>query len=89
MPWADPSLVALAWLCGSAFAVAVGFFCLAQAYRYAQVPTLAPFEYTTVLWGGLIGYFVFQETPTLGTLVGASMIVGSGVYVALQFTKQP
>ena len=88
LPWTDPDLYALLWLCGSGLAVSVGFFCQAQAYRLAPVATLAPFEYVTIVWGGLIGFFVFQEIPTLGTAVGVTLIVGSGVYVALQFGRE-
>ena len=80
--WRDPDWFDLGLLAGSGFAVALGFFCLAQAYRYATIPVLAPFEYTSLIWAGLLGYLIWDEVPTRLTLLGAALIVASGWYVA-------
>ena len=85
--WADPAWFDLGMLAASGFAVALGFFCLANAYRYATIPVLAPFEYTSLIWAGLLGYLIWNEIPTRTTLLGALLIVGSGWYVAVAPTK--
>ena len=80
--WRDPDWFDLGLLAGSGFAVALGFFCLAQAYRFATIPVLAPVEYTSLIWAGLLGYLIWDEVPTQFTLIGAALIVASGWYVA-------
>ena len=87
-PWADPDWFDLGLLAASGFAVALGFFCLAQAYRFAPIPVLAPFEYTSLIWAGLLGYLIWDEVPTRFTLVGAALIVASGWYVAAASAKR-
>ena len=80
--WREPDWFDLGLLAGSGFAVALGFFCLAQAYRFASIPVLAPVEYTSLVWAGLLGYLIWDEVPTRLTLIGATLIVVSGWYVA-------
>ena len=80
--WAYPSLLDLGLLAVSAVAVSVGFFCLAQAYRLGEVPVLAPFEYSSLIWAGILGLLVFGEVPSIETLIGAALIMASGTYVA-------
>ena len=81
-PWGQLDVGELTVLCFSGGMVCLGFFCLAQAYRMAEVSLLASWEYTSLLWGGLWGYIFFNEIPSALTLVGAVIIVASGVYVA-------
>ena len=45
--WTDLGLLALAGL-----AAVIGMFCLSQAYRMAAVATVAPFEFTALIWAG-------------------------------------
>ena len=43
--------------------------------------TLAPFSYAHLLGAAVVGFIVFGDFPDLWTWVGASIIVGSGLYV--------
>ena len=81
--WRDPAWSDLGMLAASGFAVALGFFCLANAYRHATIPVLAPFEFTSLIWAGLLGYLIWDEVPGRMTLLGALLIVASGWYVAV------
>ncbi len=56
-------------------------YMLAQAYRHAPVYTVAPFEYTVLVWAALFGYLVWGEVPGAGVLAGALIVVGSGLFV--------
>jgi len=49
-----------------------------QSVRYARVHVIAPFEYITVLWAMLIGWFDFSEPPTFTILSGAALIMAAG-----------
>ena len=72
-------LMALAGFCGG-----LGQILLTQSYRHADVSTIAPFEYTSILLGIAIGYVVFGDVPTWSMLVGTGIVVGAGIFVILR-----
>ena len=80
--WLTPTLMDLMWLFLSGGAVCIGFFCLAQAYRMAEVSSLAPWEYVAVVLSGVVGFVAWGDVPGLLSLLGAGLIVVSGIYVA-------
>jgi drug/metabolite transporter (DMT)-like permease len=51
-----------------------------RAFALAPVSALAPYEYTPLLYGGLLGYFVFNEVPSWSTLGGAAVVAAAGLY---------
>ncbi len=53
-----------------------------HALRLTEVATVEQFHYTQIITGALIGYLVWHEVPTLHTIIGAAIIVASGLYVA-------
>jgi drug/metabolite transporter (DMT)-like permease len=58
----------------------IGTFLLIKACRLAPLSIVASFRYTLLLWGGLAGYIVFSEIPDTFSLIGAGLIVISGLY---------
>lgn len=59
----------------------VGHWFLIRAHHHTAVPVLAPFMYTGLIWMILLGYFVFGDVPAPRTLVGACIIIASGLYL--------
>jgi len=59
----------------------IGQILLTQSYRYADASIIAPFEYTTMIWALLFGWFVFGEMPTAAVLAGAAIVAGAGLFV--------
>ena len=60
------------------------FFAAAQlllilAVRFAQANELAPFAYSQLIWAALFGLLIFGNLPDVWTLVGAVVIVASGL----------
>jgi drug/metabolite transporter (DMT)-like permease len=55
---------------------------MAQAYKLAPAATVAPFHYSQIITGGLIGYFIWHDVPSLHLLIGAIIIIASGLYIA-------
>ncbi len=43
----------------------VGQMLLTQAFRIAPAAVIAPFDYATLIWAGLLGYLLWGETPPL------------------------
>jgi drug/metabolite transporter (DMT)-like permease len=52
------------------------------AHRWAPASVLAPFSYTQLIWATISGWLVFDNLPDEWTLVGAAVIIASGLYTA-------
>ncbi len=59
----------------------VGQILLTSAYREADASLVAPFDYASMLFALAIGYWVFDEVPTLTVLAGAALVVTAGVLI--------
>ena len=81
LPWRMPTGVELGLIIVIGVISALGFWLLASAYRIGNAPTVAPFEYTSMLWATILSYLLWDEVPKTTTLIGALMIIASGVYV--------
>jgi drug/metabolite transporter (DMT)-like permease len=60
----------------------VGQWITVLAHRHAPASLLAPFAYVQLPWVVLTGYLVFGHLPDRWTLVGAAIIIASGLYTA-------
>ncbi|MBS7540468.1 DMT family transporter [Ancylobacter lacus] len=63
-----------------------GHLCMAWAYGRADASRLGVLEYTAFVWAVVIGLFVFAEVPSIGTLLGAALIV-AGATLATRAPK--
>lgn len=79
-PWLWPTLRDLMMMGACGVIAAVGMVLLGQAYRLAPANKAATFEYSGLLWAPLWGFLFFAEIPGTGTLVGALLIVGAGIF---------
>jgi drug/metabolite transporter (DMT)-like permease len=79
-PWIWPSVLDLGLLVACGLIAAFGFFCLGQGYRLAEANRVAPFEYAALPWGILWGYLFFDNVPDAPMIIGAAVIVSSGLY---------
>ena len=78
--WAPvtPNL-ALLILASSIFIVG-GYYFSVQVMRQGDVSFIAPFRYTGLIWALVLGWLVFGDWPAPLTLLGASVIVGTGLF---------
>ncbi|WP_274629653.1 DMT family transporter [Arvimicrobium flavum] len=79
--WERISWAQAALLIGAGFCGGIGQILMTEAYRYAEASTVAPFEYTSLILGLIVGYLVFGEAPTLHMLVGGAIVIGSGIFI--------
>ncbi|EDQ06756.1 Riboflavin transporter [Sulfitobacter indolifex] len=79
-PWAPvtPSLAVL--IGGSGVFVLGGYFFSIQVMRVGDVAFVAPFRYTGLLWALLLGWFIFGDWPGTLTMIGAGIVVATGVF---------
>ena len=69
-------LIALIGITGAA-----GQFLFTAAFRLAPPSTVAPFEYTALIWGLALDFAVFGLVPLPRVLIGGSIVIGAGVYL--------
>jgi len=87
LPWiwtAPAGWLVWALLVGVGLFGTLGHWLLVLAHARAPANVLAPFIYTQLLWSVLLGYLVFGDVPNRWTLLGASIVVGSGLYLLAQ-----
>lgn len=78
--WA-PVVPGDAVLIGAAAVMVLGaYLASVAAMRVGDVSFMSPFRYTALLWGLLLGYLVFGDWPSNLTLLGAAIVVASGLY---------
>ncbi len=80
--WVAPSWHDILFGIFIGIASTAGQWIVVLAFRYADASVLAPFSYTQLLWVSILGFVVFGEIPDIWTVVGAAIIVASGLYTA-------
>jgi len=79
--WQWPT-TGLEWtvMLGIAILAGCGEFLVIKALEVAQAVVIAPLQYSMLIWGSGYGYLIFNDLPDIWTLVGASIIVATGLY---------
>jgi drug/metabolite transporter (DMT)-like permease len=79
--WTSPGLTGWISMAVLGFMGGLGHYLLIQAFGRAPVSMLAPYAYTAILWVTISGYLVLDQLPDLWTVIGAAIIIASGIYV--------
>jgi len=81
--WATPAVL---WhwilLLVMGLLASLGHFALIRAFDYAPAGLLAPFAYSYLVWGVLLGFAVFGDFPDGLSFAGMAVIAASGLYLA-------
>ena len=75
-----PSFWQIAMLLGALIFGTTGYWAVTSATRTGEVSVVSPFRYTRLVFAIVIGAVVFAEYPDRMTLIGAAVIIGSGLY---------
>lgn len=79
--WRAPtSIEQLLLFAGLAVLSGFGELLIIKSLEIAQAVVLAPVHYSLILWGTFYGWMVFNQLPDGWTLLGASIIIATGVY---------
>ena len=79
--WTMPSAADAALLVGIGICGGIGQILMTQSFRHADASLVAPFDYTTMVWAFLIGWFVFGQLPGAAVLAGGFIVAAAGVFV--------
>lgn len=86
--WVTPTAAELGVFLIAGLLGGSSFLVMARALQLAPAPAIAPFQYSQMTYGILVGLFVFGDVPDPLTLIGAGVIIASGLYV-LRATTRP
>lgn len=59
---------------------AIGHYVVILAHRRAPAPTLAPFQFTQIIWMVLFGYVLFGDQPDQWSMLGAIVVILASLY---------
>ena len=79
--WSWPSAEHWQALAASGIIVAFGGYLISQAYRIGEAPAVAPFEYASLPFALLVGYYLWGDWPEARSFIGAGLIIGGGLAV--------
>src|SRR6516165_1059545 len=75
----DPLIITLMVMIGAVGGF--GHYLLIAAHRLAPAAVLSPFIYTEIVWVSILGLLVFRDVPSRWTIAGATIVIGSGLYI--------
>jgi drug/metabolite transporter (DMT)-like permease len=82
LPHWVPLQAAHLWLiAGLGVAGALGQYTVTEAFRHGEASSIAPLEYTALIWGVALDFSLWGVLPDGMTWVGAAIIVLSGLYL--------
>ncbi len=68
-------------LVGMGFFGGVALILVTLAFRHGPVAVVAPFEYTSMIWAVLLGYFIWGDFPAPSIWIGCVVVVAAGLYI--------
>ena len=83
-----PQPAHLAPVAGAIVFGVIAYWALTKAMRMGEVAVVTPFRYTRLIFALILGVLVFGERPDTATLVGAAIVVASGVYTLLRSARR-
>jgi len=79
--WAMPAPADFVLLAICGLIVAIGSYLLSQAYRLGQASAVAPFEYTSLPFALILGYYLWGDWPDWISIIGSGFIIFSGFLI--------
>ena len=78
--WVPVTLPLAALIGAAAVFIIGGYFFSIRAMRVGEISFIAPFRYTGLVWALVLGWLVFGDWPTNLTLLGAGIVVATGLF---------
>ena len=80
LEWKTPTIEEWGWLLLASVLGLCGHISVIKALSIAEASVLQPFFYVVLVWATFLGFIIFDDIPDSITIIGACIIVGSGLY---------
>ena len=87
--WVMPDAGSMLLLAAAALCLMIGYICAVSAMRTGDIGFVAPFRYTSLLVALVLGFFVFGEWPNTLTILGAVIVVATGLFTLYRERATP
>lgn len=91
LPFGTRWPTAFDWLlfASSGILVTLSHWLTIKALHFASGAIVGPFKYLSLVWAAAIGYVVWGDVPEPVKVVGAAVVVASGLYILRRETRRP
>ena len=79
--WVMPNVKDLALLCMIGFLGGFANLWLSQSFKLSEVSLVSPLKYLALIFGIFFGYLIWDEIPTIRTLLGALLVIASSLII--------
>ena len=79
--WVMPNLTDLILLSLIGIFGGVANLWLSQSYKFSEVSLVTPLKYLALVFAIIFGYFIWDEIPTIKTLLGATLVITSSIII--------
>ena len=79
--WILPSFIDLFLLAMIGILGGLANLWLSQSYKFSEVSLVTPLKYLALIFAIIFGYFIWEEIPTLKTLLGAALVILSSFII--------
>jgi len=79
--WKEVPIAAAGLLFLNGILNAGAHFLIIEALRLGEASLVAPFRYSGLIWATILGFLIWSEFPDGWTLLGAALLVASGIYI--------
>lgn len=79
--WREVTMTAAGFLFVNGLLNAGAHFLIIEALRLGEASLVSPFRYSGLIWATILGLLIWGEFPDLWTLLGAAILVASGIYI--------
>jgi drug/metabolite transporter (DMT)-like permease len=80
--WKIPDLMQIFLLVSIALLTIVTHYSLAWALKLGDIGAIEPTIFMRLVWGVILGYFLFQDIPDFFTIFGGLIVFASIIYIA-------
>jgi drug/metabolite transporter (DMT)-like permease len=85
--WVTPSAGSLVLFVVAGCISVSALFCVNRSLKLAPASVVVPYQYSMIIWAVIFGLVVFGDVPSPATILGASIIIGAGLYIFLRERK--
>ena len=79
--WLMPTMKDLIFLSFIGIFGGVANLWLSQSYKFSEVSLVTPLKYLALIFGIIFGYLIWDEIPTIKTLIGATLVIVSSIII--------
>lgn len=80
--WQTPLWTDLLWFMAAGLCGTLGHICQQRGYQLADITLLQPIGFLSLIWNTLFGLWLFGQTPSEWTFIGAAVIFASAMYIS-------